>query len=71
MFKFINHYFAIRKAKKRVVLLGQMIDAIDRGFEKNTIPRWKRRQFWHDFITNPESRKKFIQDMGIRFHDKK
>jgi hypothetical protein len=59
----IKYYFTFRKVRKRFILLGQMIDAIDKGFNKHNISRQKRRQFWEDFIKNPESRKKFIQEM--------
>ena len=65
MIKRIKQYFAIRKARKRAVLLGQMIASIDRAFEKQGIPRHKRRQFWQDFIHSEEARKRFIQTMRI------
>ena len=64
MIKRIKHYFALRKARKRFILLSQMIDAIDRAFTKKNIPRWQRRQFWNDFINAPETRAKFMKDMG-------
>ncbi len=60
----IKHYFALRKARKRLILLGQMIDAIDRTFTKKEISRKKRRQFWQDFVNSPESRKRFIEEMS-------
>ena len=59
----IKRYFVLRKLRKRYILLGRMIDAIDRAFVKNDIPRWRRRQFWNDFINNPETRKQFMKDM--------
>lgn len=65
MFDFIRRYFALRKARKRFELLGKMIDSIDRGFNKHSISRKRRRQFWYDFIYSPESRKKFIKEMKI------
>jgi len=60
----IKRYFRMRKAIKRYKLLASMIDSIDSGFERMRIPRWKRKQFWYDFVNSPESRKKFIQDMA-------
>lgn len=60
----IRRWVQFHKARKRFILLGEMIDAIDKGFIKNNIPHYKRRQFWYDFIHYPENRKKFIQDMG-------
>jgi len=59
----IKRYFALRKARKRLILLGQMIDAIDRAFTRKNISRHERRRFWRDFINNPERRKNFIQEM--------
>lgn len=64
MIKTIKQYFAYRKARKRIVLLGQMIDAIDRAFTKQGVSRKMRRQFWHEFISNPESRINFIKGIN-------
>ena len=63
MFKRLKAYFALYKAKKRLILLGQMIDSIDRAFIKKGISRKKRRQFWDDFVNSPENRKRFIEEM--------
>lgn len=60
----IKHYFAIRKVIKRYKMLSAMINSIDRAFTKRGISRHDRRQFWNDFVNSPESRKKFIEDMG-------
>lgn len=65
MIERIKHYFALRKARKRFILLGQMIDAIDRAFTRKGISRHNRRQFWNDFINAPETRAKFMKDMRI------
>lgn len=64
MIKKIKHYFAVRKARKRFILLGQMIDSIDKAFTKKGVSRKARRQFWYDFIKSPESRQKFLKKMG-------
>ena len=65
MFKAIKCYFALRKARKRFILLGQMIDSIDKHFTKNNVSRSERRRFWRDFISNPESRIRFMKEMRI------
>jgi len=61
----IKKYFALRKARKRFILLGQMIDALDRAFTKKGISRQQRKQFWEDFIKHPEHRKKFMEEMKL------
>ena len=68
MIKKIRNYLRIRKASRRFNLLVQMVDAIDRGFTKNNIPRQKRRQFWDDFVNSPEGREKMLKDMGKGFY---
>lgn len=60
----IRRWLKIRKAIKRYKMLSAMVDSIDKAFTKNGISRHKRRQFWHDFINSPESRKQFIIRMG-------
>ncbi len=64
MLKRIIHYFKIRKAKKRYLMLAMMIDSIDKAFTKKGISRHERRRFWHDFIDNPDSRANFMREMG-------
>ncbi len=59
----IRYYFRVRKAIKRYKLLAAAIDAIDKAFTRNGVSRRARRQFWNDFINNPESRKKFMEGM--------
>lgn len=66
MLRAIKNYFILRKVRRRLRLLGQMLDSIDRGFARNRIPRWKRRQFWDDFINDHENRKKFIKEMKLQ-----
>ena len=68
MIKRIKNYLRIRKAVRRFILLGRMIDAIDKGFAKNNISRQKRRQFWDDFVNSPEARKKILQEMKKGFY---
>jgi hypothetical protein len=70
MFTRLKNYLLLRKARNRLILLGKMIDAIDGAFVKNKIPRWKRRQFWDDFIHSEVARKKFIQDVWKEAQDK-
>ena len=65
MLKRIKAYFALRQARKRLILLGQVIDAIDRIFAKKGINRKKRRRFWSDFVNSPEARQQFIKEMKI------
>lgn len=65
MIRKIKQHFQLRKARQRLILLGQMIDAIDKGFTKNNVPRKVRRQFWYNFIHYPEHRKDFIGKMKI------
>ena len=65
MFKSIKRYFALRKARSRFIIMGLGIDAIDRVFTRKNVSRRERRRFWHDFISNPEFRKKFIKEMKI------
>ncbi len=64
MFSRIKYYFIMRKARKRYLMLAAMIDSIDKAFTKKGISRRERRRFWAKFVHNPESRKKFIQEMG-------
>ena len=68
MISIIRRYFLFRKARQRYIILGEAIDAIDKAFERKNISRRERRRFWHEFITSPASRAKFIQDMrkGIK-----
>lgn len=68
MIKRIKNYLRIRKATGRFILLGRMIDAIDKGFAKNNISRQKRRQFWDDFVNSPETRKRMLRDMKKGFY---
>ena len=65
MLKCIKAYFALRQARKRLILLGLMIDAIDRTLAKKGVSRKKQRQFWRDFVNSPEARKQFIREMKI------
>ncbi len=61
----IKKYFALRRARKRFVILGQAIDCIDKAFVKKGVSRRERRRFWHNFISSPEKRKDFMQKMKI------
>ena len=63
MWERIRHWLDKRKAIKRAILLGQMIDAIDKGFVKSNIPRKLRQQFWRDFVTSEKFRKDFVKKL--------
>jgi len=63
MLKRLKHYLALRKARKNLILLGKMIDSIDRAFTKKGISRQQRRQFWYDFVNRSDQRAKFINDV--------
>jgi len=63
MWERIRHWFDKRKAIKRAILLGQMIDAIDKGLVKSNIPRKLRQQFWRDFVTSEKFRKDFVKKL--------
>lgn len=67
MLEGIKRYFKLRESRKRFILLGKMIDSIDKSFIKNQVSRQVRRQFWSDFVNSPENRKKFIQEMGKQY----
>ena len=64
MIEKLKNWFMFRKARKRAILFGQMIDSIDRAFKKKGLSRKSRRKFWYDFVNNPEARKRFIRDIG-------
>jgi hypothetical protein len=61
MFQSIKHWLDKRKAVNRLLLLGRMIDAVDKSFVKSNIPRKLRQQFWRDFVSSEQFRKDFAK----------
>jgi len=59
----IKNYFILRKARNRYILLGKMIDSIDKAFKKNNIPKEQVEVFWYNFIYFPISRRNFIKEI--------
>jgi len=62
MLKRIKYFFALRKARNRLLLVGKVIDAVDREFTRKGVSRKQRRQFWYEFIHNKEMREKFVRE---------
>lgn len=56
------------RIKKRILRwklkLGvRVLINIDKSIDLMGWPRWKRKQFWMDFVKSPETRKRILGDM--------
>ena len=49
-----------RKIRRQLRAAFRLIDSTNRIMLKEGWPRWKRKQFWRDFISRDDKRKVFL-----------
>ena len=53
--------------KRRLKQAIRLLSKIDKSMKELNWPRWKRKQFWRDFVTSPTFRSQFFSRIGAMY----